>query len=131
MELWRGTIATHSIVVAAVSGSDVAWEPLRAPFANGDEWQQYVPIRLPGTLCIQERLPAGAAAVLISRYHSSPDLILPIDAREKQMLDAVDGRRTIAAIAQGTGGDAELLHAKRLFETLFRYDHVVFDSSRS
>jgi hypothetical protein len=86
---------------------------------------------MPGTLCIQERLPAGAAGVLISRYHSSPDLILPVDATEKRMLDAVDGRRTIAAITEAAGGDELLPRARHLFERLYWYDQVVFDSSRS
>jgi SAM-dependent methyltransferase len=125
MELWRGTIATHSVVVSRNDGAPVS---MPGAFADGDDWRDYVPIRLPGTLCIQERLPAGAAGVLISRYHSSPDLILPIDAREKQMLDAVDGHHTFAAIAQTAGGSALLPQARCLFEKLFWYDQVVFET---
>ena len=82
-------------------------------------------------LCIQERLPAGAAGILISRYHSSPDLILPIDATEKRMLDAVDGRRTIAATTGTARGDELLRRARHFFERLYWYDQIVFDSSRS
>ena len=67
----------------------------------------------------------------MSRYHTSPDLILPIDAREKEMLDAVDGRRSIAAIVDGAGGDRLLPRAGALFEKLFWYDQVVFDSYAS
>ena len=128
MELWRGTIATHSVVV---SRNDAARESLPSTFADRDDWRDYVPIRLPGTLCLQERLPAGAAAVLISRYHSSPDLILPIDAREKQMLEVVDGHRSIAAIAAAANGDASSPLARQLFERLFWYDQVVFASTPS
>ena len=126
MELWRGTIASHSVLV---SKSDMPGESLMGTFGHGDGWLAYVPIRLPGTLCIQERLPAGAAGVLISRYHTCPDLILPIDAGEKEMLDAVDGRRNIAAIVADAGGDRLLSRARRLFQRLFWYDQVVFDSS--
>jgi hypothetical protein len=90
-----------------------------------------VPIRLPGTLCIQERLPAGAAAVLISRYHSSPDLILPIDSREKQLLDLVEGHRSIATVAGAAGGDPASPLARRFFERLFRYDQIVLASATS
>ena len=124
MELWRGTIATHSVVVSRSDGDPVA---MTGAFADGDDWRDYVPIRLPGTLCIQERLPVGAAGVLISRYHRSPDLILPIDAREKQMLDAVNGHRSIAAIAEAAGGSALLPLTRTLFEKLFWYDQVVFE----
>jgi SAM-dependent methyltransferase len=128
MELWRGTMASHNVVVA---GSDGDRESMPGAFADRDGWKDDVPIRMPGTLCIQERLPAGAAGVLISRYHSSPDLILPVDATEKRMLDAVDGRRTIAAITEAAGGDELLPRARHLFERLYWYDQVVFDSSRS
>ena len=84
--------------------------------------------RAPGTLCIQERLPAGAAGILISHDHSSPGLILPIDATEKRMLDAVDGRRTVAAITGTAGGDELLPQARHFFARLYGYDQVVFDS---
>jgi hypothetical protein len=47
------------------------------------------------------------------------------------MLDAVDGRRTIAAITEAAGGDELLPRARHLFERLYWYDQVVFDSSRS
>ena len=71
----------------------------------------------PGTLCVQERLPPGAAAVVLSRYHASPDLILPIDTREKGMFDAIDGRRSIATIVDRQAADA-LSRARTFFEQL-------------
>ena len=45
------------------------------------------------------------------------------------MLEAVDGRRSIAAIVADAGGDRLLPRARSLFEKLFWYDQVVFDSS--
>ena len=77
----------------------------------------------------QARLPAGSPCVLLSRYHASTDLILPIDAREKQMLDSIDGLRSIAAIAARAG--AALPSARGFFEKLYWYDQVVFDASRA
>ena len=50
------------------------------------------------TICVQERLPAGAAAVLINRNHTYRDLFMPIDATEKRLFDAIDGNRTIGDI---------------------------------
>jgi hypothetical protein len=47
------------------------------------------------------------------------------------MLDAIDGRRSIARIVDHAGGDQLLPRARALFEKLLWYDQVVFDSSRS
>ena len=81
---------------------------------------------MPDTLCIQERLPPGAAAVLINRAHTDTDIYLPIDAREKLLVDAIDGKRRIGEIA----GDAPRTVCNTLFERLWRHDQVVFDGSR-
>jgi hypothetical protein len=58
-------------------------------------------------------------------------VILPIDSREKQMLDLVDGQRTIAAIAGASGGDVASPLARRFFERLFWYDQIVLASPTS
>jgi SAM-dependent methyltransferase len=126
MELWRGTIASHSVVV---HGSD-ADQAARLPF-DDEHWTKCVPVRSPHTLCIRERLPPGAAAVLLNRNHRHPDLILPIDAREKQMFDAVDGRRSVAQIAGDPRDGGGWSRARGFFEKLWRYDQVVFDASRA
>ena len=128
MELWRGTLASHSVIVSRDDWSDACGT---VRFDDEERWPHYVPIRLPGTLCVEERLPAGAAGVLLSRYHTSPDLILPIDALEKHMVNAIDGRRSIANIVDHAGGERLLPRARTLFEKLFWYDQVVFDASQS
>jgi hypothetical protein len=88
-----------------------------------------VPIRLASTLCVRERLPAGAAAVLLNRGHLQHDLVVPIDADEKRMLDAIDGRRTIAGIVAMAGRERVRARAQSFFEKLWWYDQVVFDAS--
>ena len=123
MELWRGTLPSHS-VIAFPGDADAA-----VRFDDGRNWPEYVPVRLPGTLCIQERLPPGAAAVLLSRYHSSPDLILPIDALEKRMFDAIDGRSSIAQIIGVAGRPESREQARTFFEKLWWYDQIVVDAS--
>jgi SAM-dependent methyltransferase len=121
VELFRGTMIRHS-VVAYRDDSPAA----RVSF-DGDVWLDYVPIRVPDTICVQERLPPGAATVLINRTHTYTDIYLPIDAQEKNMFDAIDGERTIGEIVveQGQHGTA-----RAFFERLWRYDQVVFDTSR-
>lgn len=121
VELFRGTMIRHSLV-AYRDDSPAA----RVSF-DGDVWLDYVPIRVPDTICVQERLPPGAATVLINRTHTYTDIYLPIDAQQKNMFDAIDGERTIGEIVveQGQHGTA-----RAFFERLWRYDQVVFDTSR-
>lgn len=123
IELFRGTMFRHSVVAyrkdRPVQGAPVDF--------NGEAWLGYTPIRLPDTLVVRERLPPGAAAVLINRNHTYTDLYLPIDARQERLLAAIDGERTIAQIC-GERGDRNL--ARTFFQQLWRWDQVVFDTSR-
>jgi SAM-dependent methyltransferase len=123
-ELFRGTISRHSVVV---SRDD---DPGAAPEVSfsGAAWRRYVPIRSPDTIAVEERLPSGAAAVLINRSHSHTDIYLPIDAQEKRLFDAVDGARTIGELAEAHG-QREL--AGPFFQRLGWHDQVVFDASGS
>jgi hypothetical protein len=86
------------------------------------------------TICIQEGLPAGAAAVLINQTHTYTDLFMPIDATEKRMLDAIDGKGSVGDIAKrivsSSRKESPLDLARAFFERLWWYDQVVFDSSR-
>jgi SAM-dependent methyltransferase len=129
VELFRGTTARHSFIAYRSDGC----APQLIDF-GGDAWFGYVPIRIEGTICIQERLPAGAAAVLINQTHTNTDLIMPIDATEKRMFDAIDGKRSIGEIANkiapSTRKESPFDVARALFERLWWHDQVVFDTSR-
>lgn len=124
MELFRGTMLQHS---AVVYGSDRQVSSQSIGFA-GDAWLDYVPLRVPDTICVEERLPPGASGVLINQAHTYTDIYLPIDAQEKQLFDAIDGERAIGEIA---GKDRQLETARVLFERLWWYDQVVFDTSQT
>jgi hypothetical protein len=86
------------------------------------------------TICVQERLPAGAAAVLINQTHTYKDLFFPIGPAEKQLFDAIDGVRNIGNILEITrflsNRTANLENARTFFERLWWQDQVVFDASR-
>jgi hypothetical protein len=123
-ELFRGTISRHS-VVAYRDDDPMAAHQLSF---TGDAWLRYVPIRAPDTISVEERLPPGAAAVLINRSHSHTDIYLPIDAQEKRIYDAVDGRRTIGELIEEHGRRET---AGPFFQRLGWHDQVVFDSSAS
>ena len=123
LELLRGTMARHSFV-ACPQG-----QARRAAIAfEGQAWGAYAPIRMPDTVTVRDRLPPGASAVLINRGHAYTDIYLPIDPPRERLLEAVDGKRSIAQIAR-RGGDRAL--ARELFQTLWRHDQVVFDASGS
>ena len=96
---------------------------------DDERWLRFVPIRLPWTRLIQERLPPGAAGVLMSRNHPHHDLIIVIDAADERLLAGIDGRRSIADIAKHASEDRR--RARALFEKLWWYDQVVFDASRA
>jgi SAM-dependent methyltransferase len=130
VELFRGTMVRHSMVVYR---NDSPHDPQPIRFA-GDAWRDYVPIRMPDTICIQERQPSGAAAVLINKTHTYKDLFMSINPTEKRWLDAVDGNSCIGDIV----GDRLLPSSQRIplidkartfFERLWWYDQVVFDAT--
>lgn len=124
VELFRGSMVHHSLV--AYRNDRRQRPPL---LFDGDAWLDYVPIRLPNTIAVQKNLPAGAEAVLINRSHTCTDLYLPIDARQKDLFDRIDGSRTIRDIAvdrDSAPDDAALPVARSLFEQLWNYDQVVF-----
>jgi SAM-dependent methyltransferase len=130
IELFRGTMARHSLV--AYRNETVRNQQL-ITFA-GDEWLDYVPIRMSDVVCVQDRLPSGAAAVLINQTLTYKDLFLPVGPTEKRWFDAIDGDRSIASIVEQTISSSnrpitfDVAHS--FFERLWWHDLVVFDRSR-
>ena len=98
---------------------------------DGDAWREYVPLRLPWTLCIQDRAPPGFVAVLINRAHTYPDLALPIDAAHERVFAAIDGNRSVDEILRGVAGEVSDERACRFIEQLWEYDQIVFDATSS
>jgi SAM-dependent methyltransferase len=117
MELLRGLMANHSFVVHR---SDT--EKFRF---DDERYLRYVPVRLPWTFCIQDRIPPGAAGVLVNQTHLFNDLFMVINEHEKRAYEAIDGRRSISEIIE------KAPVAREFFENLWRYDQVVFDTSKA
>jgi hypothetical protein len=128
VELFRGTMVGHSFIAYRDDRSDDS-QPITF---SGDSWLDYVPIALPWTVCVRERLPPDSVAVLINRSHTFTDLILAIDAYEDRLLGAIDGKRTLGEILRfaAQDGDGER-RAREFFERLWQYDQIVFDASRA
>jgi SAM-dependent methyltransferase len=130
IELFRGTMARHSVVAYRKNS---ACNPQQVSFAD-NAWLDYVPIRMADTICVQDRLPPGATAVLINQAHTYTDLFLPIGSAEKQFFDRMDGDRSIGEIVERTLPSSHrptnLDAARSFFERLWWHDQVVFDASR-
>jgi SAM-dependent methyltransferase len=120
VELLRGTMTRHNFIAYR---DDRRGDSQPITF-EGDAWRNYVPLRLPWTLCVRERLPPGSLAVLINRAHTYPDLALPIGAAQDQIFAAIDGRRSIDEILRDAAGD-EL--GRGFIKQLWEYDQIVFD----
>jgi hypothetical protein len=123
MELWRGTMTAHSVIVHHAGARES-----NAFDASDDHWLQWVPVRLPWTQLLQERLPQGAAGVLLNRSHQFHDLILSIDERDRALFERIDGQHTIREIVEQAAED-DHGRARTFFEKLWWYDQVVFDTS--
>jgi len=127
VELLRGTMTKHNFIAYR---ADRVGESPPITF-EGDAWRGYVPLRLPWTLCIRDRVPPGSVAVLINRAHTYPDLALPIDAAQERVFAAIDGNRSIDEIQRGAARAVGDEQARRFIEQLWEYDQIVFDATGS
>jgi SAM-dependent methyltransferase len=127
VELLRGTMTRHSFIAYR---NDRVSDSQPVNF-DGDAWRGWVPLRLPWTLCIRDRVPPGFAAVLINRAHNYPDLALQIDAAQERVFAAIDGKRAADEILRGAGGQLRDEQARRFFEQLWQYDQIVFYATNS
>ncbi len=123
-ELFRGTMVRHSVIAyrdeAPGSSERISFE--------GEAWLNYVPVRMPDTVCVRERLPPGAVAVLISQSHTYRDIYMPIDAAEMRLLDAIDGDSSVGDIVERVlpSEPSRIDMARAFFERLWWHDQVVF-----
>lgn len=129
MELLRGTMLRHSAIVSHQSDQK---DQYSVPFDHAN-WPACIPIRLPGSISVKDNLPPGANTVLINQYHTFPDLVLPVDRSQMQIIEAVNGLRSMGEIISSLSsfGDPKMTEnrARSFFQQLWSYDHVVFDTS--
>jgi SAM-dependent methyltransferase len=127
-ELFRGTMVSHSFIAYRDDSPDES-QPITFV---GDSWRDYIPIRLPWTVCVRERLPPGSVAVLINQSHTFTDLILTVDSFEDRLLGAIDGNQTLGEIRQIACHERDFeRRALSFFERLWQYDQIVCDASCS
>jgi SAM-dependent methyltransferase len=125
VEILRGTITKHNFIAYR---DDCPSESRLTTFES-TTWPRYVPLRLPWTLCIRDRVPSGSVAVLINRAHTYPDLALPITAVEDRVLAEIDGRHSIDEILRATRGVTSGEQASKFIRRLWEYDQIVLDAT--
>lgn len=123
IELLRGSMTRHTVIAHR---ADNQLDADRSGLL-GDQWEDAVPIRLPHTILVEERVPPGAAAVLINQAHTYTDLILPITHPEQLVFQQIDGLQCVADTGAAAGTNPPDL--RRLYQRLWWYDQVVFDNS--
>lgn len=117
-ELFRGTMVEHT---AIVHRDDLDVQP--HCFIPGDDaFGAFVPLTVPTSVVVTERLPPGAAAVLINCAHTFTDLYLPINQSQVALFQAIDGTKDIATLI-ARSDDAE--SARTFLATLWQYDQIV------
>jgi SAM-dependent methyltransferase len=124
-ELFRGTMTQHRVIAYRGDWSSGG----QGIHFTGEEWREYVPVRLPWALCIRERVPAGSVAVLLNPTHQHRDLVLPINSAQNHLLGQVDGQRKLGEIVEACGSSEGARRALAFFQQLWWYDQIVFDSS--
>lgn len=117
LELFRGTITRHTAILF-----DAEDDTSGVLDFTSTQHAQWVPIPMTTVIAVQERLPKGAAAVLINRAHTDTDLVLFADRREYEIFRSIDGNRTIAESGAG---------ALQFVERLWRHDLVVLDTTNT
>jgi len=125
VELLRGTMTRHNFIAYRDDRTGGS-QPITF---DGDSWRNYVPLHLPWTLVVRERLPAGAAAVPINRRHTYPDLALPINSAQALVFAAIDGERSVDEIVRSAAGADGADETRRLVQRLWEYDQIVFDAT--
>jgi SAM-dependent methyltransferase len=125
VELLRGTMTKHDFIAyrddRASNSQPIAFD--------GERWLSYVPVRLPWTISVRERLPDGASVVLINRAHVYPDLALALNASQERVLSSIDGIRTVGQILRDSTASASLDQGREFFERLWRYDQIAVDAT--
>jgi len=127
VELLRGTMTKHNFITYR---DDRPGDGQPITFA-GDAWRGWVPLRLPWTLCVRDRVSPGSVAVLINRAHTYSDLALPIDAAQERVFAAIDGKRSVDQVLRDTARGDGHEQACRFIEQLWEYDQIVFDATAS
>jgi SAM-dependent methyltransferase len=126
-ELFRGTMHQHRLIAFR---NDYSKNQRVIEFTS-NRWREYIPIRLPWTLCVRDNIPRGSSAVLLNRAHEHRDLFLPINAEQERLLVQMDGRRTLGEIVAACGNGESGSSAPQFFQQLWAYDQIVIDASFS
>jgi len=120
-ELFRGRMVEHTAIVYR---DDLDIDP-HAVWTSVDALENAVPLKMPTSITVRDRLPPGAAAVLINSAHTFTDLYLPVDARQLALFETINGTRTARDVLEQTSDKRQ---ASEFLKTLWLHDQIVFET---
>ena len=126
IELFRSSIRKHQFVACR----DDRPESTYKPSFPGSELSRYVPVFTPGIKIVKENYPNGGKGKIHFPLHEIGNSSFVLDASQLALLEAVNGRRSVASIVSKVAGeeDAKSLEepARRFFQTMWEHDFLLF-----
>ena len=126
IELFRSSIRKHQFVACRDDRPESAYRPE----FSGSEFSRYVPVFTPGIKIVKENYPNGGKGKIHFPLHEIGNSSFVLDASQLALLEAVNGRRSVASIVGKVAGkkDAKSLEepAGRFFQTMWEHDFLLF-----
>ena len=126
MELYRGDIASHELIVCAS-------ESVRARREigfEGQDWLGYVPVRNPEVEVVADEGRGDCEARLRWARHSYPEITALLSATQIVLLNSLDDQRDLRQVMEvaGLGADeGAVSYVRNFFASLWRMDYVWFE----
>lgn len=128
MELYRGDIASHELIVCASESVRAR----REICFEGQDWLGYVPVRNPEVEVVaDEGREDYCEARLRWARHSYPEITALLSAIQIVLLNCLDDQRDLRQVMEqaGLGEDEEAVsYVKNFFASLWRMDYVWFET---
>ena len=126
IEVLRSSIRKHQFVACRDDRPEAAYKPS----FSGPEFSRYVPLFTPGIKIVKEDYPNGGKGKIHYPLHEIGNPSFVLDASQLALLEAVDGRRSVASIVRKVAGkkDGTSLErlARRFFQPMWEHDFLLF-----
>ena len=126
IELFRSSIRKHQFVACRDDRPESAYRPE----FSGSEFVRYVPVFTPGIKIVKEDYPNGGKGKIHYPLHKIGNPSFVLDASQLALLEAVNGRRSVASIVGKVAGKKNAKsreeRAGRFFQTMWERDFLLF-----
>ena len=127
MELYRGDIASHELIVCASESARAR----REICFEGEDWLGYVPVRNPEVEVVVDEGRGDCEARLRWARHCYPEITALLSATQIVLLNSLDDQRDLRQVMElaGLGADeGAVSYVKNFFASLWRMDYVWFET---